>query len=460
MKNISKDGSYAKKSVVSGIIRFVLLLNIAVFAGMLCGSMLSKYDTGGDLEKINTEVYKSIVSSSLPIIGKVYDNTTGPSGPDNAADSIKSFLTADFYNPVCVMTAQISGLYSYYISVKGEETAGAEIPDNSWGAAQSPGEPEETENSTESTTEKNTAFNDENTDDPRSGSGAAAAEAAISGKAAYIDTYDENSRGMKEAESSISTDNDTEKEGPPAGKVESNGKIAIRNETKNKVDISGLMKEPLKFKFDKKKDKVLIYHTHTTESYIQKISQLNALTPSRSRDPKYSVVRVGEELSEILTKSFKFKVVHNTTVHDYPDFNKSYVNSLKTVTTILKEDPGIKIVIDLHRDAAGNDKKLREVVDINGKKAAKIMFVVATGEVKKNHPGWKENLKLALKLQEKLMEQNPQLVQPIFLSKNTFNQHVSSGALLIEIGGDGNLLEECLESTKYLAKAINDVIIK
>lgn len=426
MKNKFRDKRRKKNiSIVFWVIRFAFLLCSAILIGMLSGNILSNIDINKVLQKIDIEAYKSVMDNSLPIIGTVYNNgniSTSISGGIN--DLIKQIFSFDIDNPISILNAQSAVLYSYY--------------DTGYLPHQANNKKDKTEDS------KTDNKTDSNKDTE-------IADNSVPG--------DNNSGGLEEAASSIST-NDVEKEEPSKGDVDSNGKITIQNETKYKVNIDELMKEPLKFKFDKRKDKVLIYHTHTTESYLTNISQLNSFVSTRSRDPRHSVVRVGEELAENLRKKFGMQVIHNATIHDYPDYNSSYSNSLKTVTAILKAYPNIKIVIDLHRDAVGDNKKLREVANVNGKNDAKIMFVIATGEVKQNHPTWKENLKLALKIQEKLNEQCPQLTLPINLAKYTYNQHVSNGALLIEIGGDGNLLDECLESTKYLSKAINDVVNK
>jgi stage II sporulation protein P len=115
------------------------------------------------------------------------------------------------------------------------------------------------------------------------------------------------------------------------------------------------------------------------------------------------------------------------------------------------------MVIDVHRDAL-KDNQLRVVTDINGKKAAKIMFVVGTDATGLTHPNWKENLKLAITLQKKLDNKYPGLTRPILISYNRYNQHLTNGAMLVEVGGDGNLMSECLESSKYLAEVIGEVI--
>jgi stage II sporulation protein P len=167
--------------------------------------------------------------------------------------------------------------------------------------------------------------------------------------------------------------------------------------------------------------------------------------------------RVGEELTQNLEKKFGIDVLHNGTVHDY-DRDAAYGVALPTVQKILKGNPSIKVVLDIHRD--GIDAKKTEAAvgkKINGRNAAQIMFVVGTSEMLP-HATWKENLKFAVKLQQKLNEKYPGLARPIWLSNKRYNQHVTNGALIIEVGADGNLLSECLESTKYLAEALNDVL--
>ena len=213
------------------------------------------------------------------------------------------------------------------------------------------------------------------------------------------------------------------------------------------------METPLKLNSQKRGPKVLIYHTHTTESFITDLGELEKTgIPNRTTDATNNVVRVGEELAQILRKKYNIEVIHNSTIHNYPSDTGAYGRSLNTASNILTSYPSIQIVIDIHRDGI-EGKKLRTVTEINEKKVAKIMFVVGT-----DHPQWKENLKLAITLQNMLNEKHPGITRPIYMSKYRYNQHLSNGALIIEIGGDGNLISECLESTKYLAEVINEVL--
>lgn len=150
-------------------------------------------------------------------------------------------------------------------------------------------------------------------------------------------------------------------------------------------------------------------------------------------------------------------MIHNATVHNQPSDTGAYGRSLNTATNILKSYPSIKIVLDIHRDGLG-ESKLRVASKINGKDTAKIMFVVGTDGTGLEHPNWRENLKLALKLQQKLNEKYPGITRPVYMSRNRYNQHLTNGSLIVEIGGDGNTINECLESAKYLAEVLNEVI--
>ncbi|WP_024831239.1 stage II sporulation protein P [Ruminiclostridium josui] len=262
---------------------------------------------------------------------------------------------------------------------------------------------------------------------------------------------------FKEASSSITFEGDVEETDQNNNPIVSSGKINIKNETSLKIDIKKLLNEPLKLAPDKKGPKILIYHTHTTECFLKSADEIGkSNTPSRTTNNKYNVVRVGEALINNL-KKYNIDVLHNTTIHD-ADYNSSYIKSLNTLTGYVEKYSSLKMVIDLHRDAA-SEGKLRAVQNINGKNVAEIMFVIGT-DAKLNNPRWKENLKLAIKVQARLNEICPGIAKPIYVSKNRYNQHLLNGSVIVEIGGDGNVIDECVRSTSYLAQAINDVIFK
>lgn len=261
---------------------------------------------------------------------------------------------------------------------------------------------------------------------------------------------------FKEVSSSITYEGDEKDEEKNIDSVVTSGKINIINQTKYSVNINKLLAEPLNLP-NKKGPQILVYHTHTTESYLKSLEQLTMKNvASRTTDSKYNVTRVGEALISNL-KKYDINVLHDTTIHD-KDYNSSYVNSLKTLTKYVDKYSSLKMTIDLHRDAVSG-QKLRVVKQINGKSAAQIMFVIGT-DSKLSNPKWKENLKLALKIQARLNELYPGIAKPVYISKNRYNQHLTNGSVIVEIGGDGNTIDECVRSTEYLARAVNDVLYK
>ena len=201
---------------------------------------------------------------------------------------------------------------------------------------------------------------------------------------------------------------------------------------------------------------VIIFHTHSCESYTS--SEKYPYTPTgnyRTTDLNYTVTRVGTELENQL-KNYNFNVVHNQDYHDYPSYNGSYTRSLKTVEGILETAPS-DIIIDLHRDAVGSRSDYAPTVKIGDEEAAQIMFVIGTNNGGLWHPNWNQNLKFAVKVQEKAEELYPGLFKPIMLTKSRYNQHTGKYANIIEVGATGNTLEQCLNSMKYLAKIMNDI---
>ena len=229
--------------------------------------------------------------------------------------------------------------------------------------------------------------------------------------------------------------------------------VKIKNESKYK-----LTEEDLKPDIDfKNKEDIVIYHTHTCESYTKTEKYTYKSSGNfRTTDLNYSVARVGEELKKYLDK-YGFNVIHNKTYHDYPKYNGSYTRSLETIEKILKTSKA-SLVIDLHRDALGSNSKYAPAVKINGEEAAQIMFVIGTDGGGLKHDEWKKNLKLAIKIQEKANEMYPGLFKPIIVRNSRYNQHVSEGACIIEVGATGNTLEQCLVSMKYLSSVIFEVM--
>lgn len=205
------------------------------------------------------------------------------------------------------------------------------------------------------------------------------------------------------------------------------------------------------------KNDIIIYHTHTCESYTP--TEANNYVASgnyRTIDLNYSVARVGTELTNNLL-SLGFNVNHNTTYHDYPAYTGSYSRSLATIKEILSKNSA-EFIIDLHRDAIGSMSNYAPSVQIGEDVGAQLMFVIGTDGGGLEHKDWLYNFKMAVKIQEKANEMYPGLFKPIILRNSRYNQHVSKGACIIEVGATGNTLEQCNVSMKYLAKVIEEVM--
>ncbi len=239
-----------------------------------------------------------------------------------------------------------------------------------------------------------------------------------------------------------------------------NKQIYIDNDTGYNVDIAALLAEPLGLQIAADAPSVLIVHTHTTESYTPEGQQHYALTDStRTQDKTQNVVRVGEEIARTLTAQ-GVSVLHDTTINDYPSYNGSYTKTLGIIEWYLAHYPSIQTVIDVHRDAMtrSDGTKLKVTADIGGEKAAQVMLVIGTSEGGLTHESWRENLKLGLRIQDKLTTMYPTLARPLNLRKERFNQHATPGSMIVEVGTDGNTLTEACAAGRYFATALAEVL--
>lgn len=231
--------------------------------------------------------------------------------------------------------------------------------------------------------------------------------------------------------------------------VECNG-VKIKNETSFEINNS-----ILDTALDINKENILIFHTHTCESYTPTEQYNYEQTGNfRTTDLNFSVARVGDELTNYLM-GFGFNVTHDKTYHDYPAYTGSYTRSKATAENILQSNPS-DIIIDLHRDAIGSKSNYDPSVKIGDDTAAQLMFVIGTNGGGLYHPDWQSNLKFAIELQEKANEMYPGLFKPIIVRNSRYNQHLGKAACIIEVGATGNTLEQCMTSMKYLAKVLDE----
>ncbi|MBO4940740.1 MAG: stage II sporulation protein P [Clostridia bacterium] len=238
------------------------------------------------------------------------------------------------------------------------------------------------------------------------------------------------------------------------------GKILVRNDTNFGVNIDEMLGSNLEFGTNGSPPEVLIVHTHATESYAEAgATSYQTDKSDRSLDETKNVIKVGEAVKRVLEKK-GIKVIHDKTLHDHPNFNGSYENSRKTVEKYLSKNPGIKIVLDIHRDAFVYDdgSKAKFVTKIDGKETAQLMFVVGTSGGGLEHPDWRSNMKFAAKLQNHISKKYPTLMRGINLRNERFNGHLTKGSLILEVGSSGNTMEEAVRGATLGAEEIADFL--
>ena len=246
--------------------------------------------------------------------------------------------------------------------------------------------------------------------------------------------------------------------GKGSGYLDAGGGIYVKNKSKYTPDFQKLLETPLKFSAAEGAA-VLIIHTHGSEAYNPAGEDIYmASDPSRTEDTRFNVVRVGDELERVLTER-GVTVIHDRELYDYPSYNGSYDRSLASIKAHLKENPEIRVVIDLHRDALEGDGKLyKTVADVGDKPCAQVMLICGSDSSGLKHPDWRENLTFALKIQRKMVTDYPTLARPLKLSQYRYNQHATTGSLIAEIGTNGNTLQEALAAVRYFGACLADVL--
>ena len=244
------------------------------------------------------------------------------------------------------------------------------------------------------------------------------------------------------------------------GKALGKGKILIRNETDYGIDINEMLSSKLKLDMKGAGPKVLILHTHATEAYsAEGATEYLSDRSDRSLSEEENVIRIGNVIEEELKKA-GIEALHDKTLHDYPNFNGSYANSLKTIEKDKAQYPSIQVVFDVHRDAfvADDGSKAKFVTDAGGAKAAQLMLVVGTDAGGLEHNNWRENMKLALQLQQFISEKYPTLMRGVNLRRERFNGHTTLGSLIIEVGASGNSMSEAENGARCAAQRIGEYL--
>ena len=237
--------------------------------------------------------------------------------------------------------------------------------------------------------------------------------------------------------------------------------VYIENRPGLDLDVAALAQAQLTLDLPEEGPQVLIVHTHGSEAYTPDGADTYVATGEcRTTDTEKSVVRVGDEIAKVLTE-MGLTVVHDTGLYDYAEYNGAYDRSLAAVEGWLEQYPTIQVVLDVHRDALiGADGTVyKPITTINGESCAQVMLVMGSNALY-DHPGWLENLALAVQVQKEMNTLWPTLARPIGLRENRYNQQTAPGAMLVEVGTHGNTLQEALAAARMFARALGAVLLE
>lgn len=244
---------------------------------------------------------------------------------------------------------------------------------------------------------------------------------------------------------------------PPASMNGEDG-VYINNEAKKNIDLRSLLdaETSVELKTDSSVQ-VIIYHTHGSESYNSDgLSYYgDEFYDVHTDDMTQNVVHIGQIITEKLREN-GIGVVHDTTMYDLDGYNDAYDRSCDGVKSLLEMYPEAKLVLDIHRDTIvlENGSKYRPVAEYKNKNAAQMMILVGTGKPSAPNDHWAENLSAATKLQREAEKICENVMRPILLRNSGYNQHLTTGSLLVEMGTCGNSLEEAELAAEILSQAI------
>lgn len=282
----------------------------------------------------------------------------------------------------------------------------------------------------------------------------------------FTDTPDDIKQVIAQREKSASKDKKDgtiyEKQYKNEGVTDSFGAVKVKNVNKTDIDIEGILKEKIDLSVSKDKPSVLIFHTHTTETYqILDRGFYETNFKTRTKESGQNMLRVGVAICEEIEK-LGYKVIHDTEIHDL-SYNGAYAHSRKKVEEYLKKYPTIQIVLDIHRDAIqqSDGTKIKPTATIQGKKAAQIMIISGCqekGNPIENFPDWRYNLTFAVHLQNKLETLFQGITRPLYFCPRKYNMDLSHCSLLVEVGSDVNTLEEAVYTGKCLGVAVGEIM--
>ena len=238
------------------------------------------------------------------------------------------------------------------------------------------------------------------------------------------------------------------------------GLVYISNSTSHALSAPELQR-PFAAALGEEGPQLLILHTHGSESYTPVPgTEVVWSGDYRTTDYRYNVVKVGDEMAEVFAQA-GISVLHDRTLYDYPSYTGAYDRALAAIQKYLERYPSIRFVLDVHRDAIedgqGNQYKAVSEIESVGV-PAQMSLVMGSDGSGLEHPQWLENLRLAAAVQQDILEHYPTLMRPVLLRNSRYNQHATTGSLLLEVGAAGNSPEEAVLAGRLFAERMSAVL--
>lgn len=221
----------------------------------------------------------------------------------------------------------------------------------------------------------------------------------------------------------------------------------------DQLSIDKLLDKKMTVSKEGEEPKILIYHTHSQEAFADSVPG----------DKSTTIVGVGERLTQILTDTYGYKVLHHTGEYDVKVRDDAYAQSLPAIEKLLAENPSIEVVIDLHRDQMPEGTKL--LMDLDGRPTARFMFFNGMSRTRKTgnisylyNENLQDNLRFSFQMQLTAAKYYPGLTRKIYLKSYRYNMHLKPKTILVELGAQNNTVEEAMNACDPLAHILDLVL--
>lgn len=237
------------------------------------------------------------------------------------------------------------------------------------------------------------------------------------------------------------------------------GGMSIKNNTDYEIDVTEYLSLGPQIKLPSEGPQILIMHTHGSEAYTPAgLDRYEESDDRRTEDVEFNVIRIGAELAKLLEEQ-GLSVIHDPQIHDYPSYTGSYTRSEQAIQKHLSENPGIAVVLDIHRDALDSNGVIyKTMADESGVCASQIMMLCGSNASGLQHDNWQKNFSLAVYLQQAVNAEYPTLMRPVSLVKERYNTHLTTGSLIVEVGSSGNTLQEALAAIRLFAQSVGPAL--